>query len=1009
MSDRIVLPDAPAALAEHLLDGGAIAWSQPVTITTYETGEPDAYPMFFDRRVYQGSSGKVYPIPFVDRIDADAAPREWHALHLENRWIRLMVLPELGGRIHVGFDKVAQYDFFYRNNVIKPALVGLGGPWISGGVEFNWPHHHRPATYLPVDVELEQGDDGSVTVWCSDHDPFARMKGMHGIRLHPERAVVELIGRVHNRTSEPQTFLWWANVAAAVHDEYQSFFPTDVRYVADHARRAITAFPAADRPYYGVDYPARVAGGGDRLDWFRNIPVPTSYMVTDTVDDFFGGYDHRAGAGFVHVADRHVAPGKKQWTWGDAAFGQAWDRLLTDTDGPYIELMAGVYTDNQPDFAWLQPGETKTFTQSWFPIQKIGPVQQANEDAAVALALDAGIAHVGICVTADRPGATVRVMMGQATALEQTIDLAPGKPLLVNVPVGDVDPMEVEVTVSQGGSDLIRWRPRSPSPALEPWTATEPPVPEAIESVEELYLTGLHLQQYRHPTWSPLPYWTEALRRDPADARTNLALAEHHHRRGEYATAVEHARTALDRLTTRNANPRDGEASYRLGLALLRLGRPEAARDALAKAAWDGRWTGPAVLELARLDAQAGRWAAALDRLDSATPGDSRAETVRVVAMRALGRERDAVDSLAGWLRRDPLDQTARILGRRAASTDGRTLIDVALELRDAGDRAGALAVLDRATVAQATSAGNVAPMAWYHRALITDESTDRVRAHTAPADRCFPAGLDDHDALVAALRANPNDARAAALLGMLLLDAGRQHDALEYFERAIALGLPDPVLLRNAALTGFNITGDGALARARYDAALELDRTARLLHERDQLLARLDATPGERLALLDPEMSEVLRRDDLTVSYCRLLAEAGRAAEARGILESRPFAPWEGGEGQAISAWEVVTATLSLEAQVRGDLEVAADFARRAIELPANLGEVRHPLTDTTALHERLASLLERLGQQDAAADARASAVFSAVKPTAATLGDAVDYFATSLPDLLLFGQRGR
>ena len=245
--DRIVLPEMPTPLAEKMATGAAVAWSDPLTIVTYEAGEPSAYPMYLDQRVYQGSSGKVYPIPFIEDVAQTGAPREWEAVHLENAFVRLVVLPELGGRIHIGYDKTTGYDFFYRNNVIKPALVGLAGPWISGGVEFNWPQHHRPATYLPVETMIEHGEDGSVTVWCHDHDPFARMSAQHGVRLHADSSVVELVVRLHNRTSQAQTFLWWANVAARVHDDYQSFFPTDVHLVADHAKRAITAFPAADR------------------------------------------------------------------------------------------------------------------------------------------------------------------------------------------------------------------------------------------------------------------------------------------------------------------------------------------------------------------------------------------------------------------------------------------------------------------------------------------------------------------------------------------------------------------------------------------------------------------------------------------------------------------------------------------------------------------------------------------------------------------------------------------
>src|ERR1017187_3117397 len=336
--ERFSLPPAP--LAET---GPTKVWSAPVAIPTYLPAPAEPLPMFLENRVYQGSSGKVYPLPIVERIASEPCDRSWDAIHLENEFLRVMVLPQIGGRIHIGLDKTNGYDFFYRNNVIKPALVGLTGPWISGGVEFNWPQHHRPGTFLPTDSVIEHEADGSVTVWCSDHDPFARMKGMHGIRLRPDSSVIEARVRLFNRTDDVQTFLWWANVAARAGDEYQSFFPTDVRAVADHAKRAVTAFPQADRPYYGVDYPARVDSDhpeADRIDWYRNIPVPTSYMCVGTEDDFFGGYDHGVQAGFVHWADHRIAPGKKQWTWGNGPFGWAWDANLTDTDGPYVELMA---------------------------------------------------------------------------------------------------------------------------------------------------------------------------------------------------------------------------------------------------------------------------------------------------------------------------------------------------------------------------------------------------------------------------------------------------------------------------------------------------------------------------------------------------------------------------------------------------------------------------------------------------------------------------------------------
>lgn len=966
----ITLPEVPADRAAALASGRAVAWSEPLTIRTYETGEPSRYPMFLDRRVYQGSSGAVYPLPFVEQIADEGHDRPWQAVHLENAYVRVVVLPELGGRIHIGYDKTTGYDFFYRNNVIKPALVGLGGPWISGGVEFNWPQHHRPATYLPVETTIEHGEDGSVTVWCHDHDPFARMSAQHGVRLHADSSVVELVVRLHNRTSERQTFLWWANVAARVNDDYQSFFPEDVRYVADHARRALTSFPNADRPYYGVDYAALAAEtpGADRIDLYRNIPVPTSYMIVDSQQDFFGGYDHGAGAGFVHWAERRVSPGKKQWTWGDAPFGHAWDAQLTDADGPYVELMAGVYTDNQPDFTWLLPGETKVFSQHWYPIPAIGAAHQATPDAAVHVARADGVT-ARFAVTSPRAGAVLRVLQGGEVVASRTADLVPGD-------VGEItadlaadlaaDASLVAELLDASGRLLVRWTPTEVTDE-EPWVADEPPLPEAVESVEELYLTGLHLSQYRHPTRSPLPYWDEALRRDPGEVRTNLALADRAYRAGRYDRALELAQTALRRLTRRNANPVDAEAFYLTGLALARLGRRTEAEQVFGKAGWDATWAPAAGLELARSLAARGHNRAVLrvlDTLDGVVGHDTRRTALRAIVLRRLGSPGEAEDLLAAALRVDPLDAALRALAGYDVPTDAGILLDVAGDLRRAGALGDALGLLDDAVAAPVTAAGDVRPVAHYTAAAVLDElglatqaAEHRRLARTGDLTRAFPHGLDAHDVLVAAAAADPQDATARYLLGTLLYAHGRRPEGLWLWEEAIRLGLADPVLLRDAGLGAYNVAHDDDLAWQRYEQAVALaPGDARLRYEQDQLAARVGQDASTRLARLRPVEDLVLTRDDLTIEYLGLLVEAGVAERAYEILVSRSFHPWEGGEGRAVAAWDATLAALGLP----------------LADPPATLGETRARYTPPAAVRE----------------------------------DGVTDYFATSLPDLLLFAR---
>ena len=680
-------------------------WEQQIVIPTYPVQNADPNPMFLEKRVYQGSSGKVYPNPFTDRVALKKKDVPYRAIFLENEYVQLMILPEIGGRIHTGVDKTNQYDFFYRQHVIKPALVGLLGPWISGGVEFNWPQHHRPSTYMPVHAAIEESQDGSRTVWLSEHDPMLRMKGMVGICLSPGKAIVEAKVQLYNRTPLPQTFLWWANVAVRVHDRYQAFFPPDVTFVADHAKRAISSFPVARNLYYGVDYRP-----GTDISWYKNIPVPTSYMVTQSKYDFFGGYDHARHAGFVHTSDHRVAPGKKLWTWGNAEFGYAWDRNLTDEDGPYVELMAGAFTDNQPDFSWLQPYETKTLSQYWYPIQEIGPAKNANTQAAVNLEFDAAKLRAGVCVTSSRRVRVVLTRNGQAVFDEEHV-LAPGKPFLKSMEATEARHEEYRLLVlDTDGNELIAYRPEASVDGKLPEPATEPPPPEEISSVDELYLTGLHLEQYRHATRFPEPYWQEGLKRDSEDVRTNNAMGLMHLRKGQFVEAENHFASAVRRLTRRNPNPNDGEAFYNLGLARRYQGKTSDAYDAFHKAVWNYAWQSAGYYELACISIERGNLSLALEQIEQSlltNVNHLKALALRASLLRRMGGVEDAQVAVDKILAFDRLD--FRALAERflltheqqdlreyisALEGDVQTLLDVAYDLAWSGLRDDGYALL---------------------------------------------------------------------------------------------------------------------------------------------------------------------------------------------------------------------------------------------------------------------------------------------------------------------------
>ena len=708
-------------------DGVVQVRVEDLVIPTYLPAPPDKNPMFLEKRVYQGSSGKVYPLPFTDRIAEKPVSRRWKAVWIENEFIRALVLPEIGGRIHVLQDKTNGYDLIYNQHVIKPALVGLAGPWISGGIEFNWPQHHRPATFLPADFEIEEHDDGSKTIWCSDHDPMCRMKGMHGVCLHPGKSFLELKVRAYNRTPFTQTFLWWANVATRVHEAYQSFFPPDVYYVADHARRSMSEYPLAKGFYYGVNYGERGRNGIPQneipsqfvpthcrskfeisnlksqipnyaphdLSFYANIPVPTSYMCMGSREDFFGGYDYKAQAGIVHIANHHISPGKKQWTWGNHEFGYAWDRNLTDADArgefaPYIEIMAGVYTDNQPDFSFLQPGETKSWSQFWYPIQKIGPAQHANLDAAVSWHLAKNELQMGVAVTSNQPRAVVTVAVKGKKFARFERDLSPAIPFVEKLKLPKaIDETDLFLCVNDSaGRELISYQPKPRAKNKIPPPATEPLAPKEIKSNDELFITGLHLDQYRHATRSPAPYWNEALRRDPLDARCNNALGMWHLKRGEFAEAEKLFRNAISRITRRNSNPYDGEPYYNLGLCVRFQNRDDEAYDSFYKATWNQAWAAAGYHALAEIDCARKNWATALEHLNRSLRFDTdnlRAQNLKVMVLRKLNRPDEADDLLRETLKLDPLDWWVRNLNDENLTCDLQTRLDIAHDYARAG------------------------------------------------------------------------------------------------------------------------------------------------------------------------------------------------------------------------------------------------------------------------------------------------------------------------------------
>ena len=412
--------------------------------------------MFFDGRTYQGAKGPMYPYVLVDRLSDTAVDKTYRVVWLENEYVKVGILPDLGGRIWTGQDKTNGYDFFYHQSVIKPALIGMVGAWISGGVEWNIPHHHRASTFMPVQYRVEKKDDGSATVWVGELELRHRMRWAVGVTLHPGRSNVDASVRLINRTPLAQSFLYFSNVAVHANKDYQVIFPPSTQFGTQHAKSEFTTWPIGSGRYGGNDFT------GVDVSWWKNHPTPISIFAWNDTDDFLAGYDHGKEAGLVHVADHHTVPGKKFFEWGPGSEGAYWDSILTDKDGPYLELMVGGYSDNQPDYSWIQPGETKVLEQTWYPLRNMGSVKQATREAAVNLERTAdNSVRVAVNTSAAYKDLGVVLEAGGKTLFHRTVSIGPAAPFgeVVSIPAGVRDEDLTLLVVGEAAHILAAYQP----------------------------------------------------------------------------------------------------------------------------------------------------------------------------------------------------------------------------------------------------------------------------------------------------------------------------------------------------------------------------------------------------------------------------------------------------------------------------------------------------------------------------------------------------------------------
>jgi tetratricopeptide (TPR) repeat protein len=898
-------------------------WKEPLVIPTYLPGEPEKNPIFYFGRAYQGAKGPVYPYPLLDILTDNRVDKTYDAVYLENDYVKICVLPEIGGRIFEAVDKTNAHNFFYRQHVIKPALIGMLGAWISGGVEWNIPHHHRATSCMPVDWTLAENPDGSKTIWVGETELRHRMKWLVGLTLRPGRSTLEITYKIFNRTPLAHSLLCWANAAVQANENYQVIFPPSTTLATFHGKNQFSHWPISREVYNRVDYTK-----GVDVSWWRDNPSPTSFFAWESEEDFFAGYDHGQEAGIVFVADHHLVPGKKFWTWGTGSEGKIWEKILTDADGPYLELMFGSFSDNQPDYSWCQPYEVKNVTQYWFPIRMLGGVKNATANAACNLELRPGPkVFIGLNTTSPYKGTKVLLTAGEKVVFEEIIDIGPGQPFTAEIPLpaGIEEESLCLSLLTAEGKELLSYKPEKRMESVIPQPVVPPPSPEKIKTNEELYLAGLRLEQFYNPAMEPYPYYKEALKRDPDDARANTALGRLDLMRGLYQEAEERLQRAVGRVTKNYTRPKDSEALYYLGLALRAQGKENEAFDAFARASWSEAWSAAAHYQRAELASNKRDYSQALkfiDRSLSANRWNIKALDLRAVLLRKIGRPEEADKQVRECLALDPLDfwagnELSLLYSIRGLEPEVRkaqdglrermrgsvqSYLELAVDYGNSGFWDEAIAVLSRLEDPE-RKPGSSNPMIYYYLGYYLHKKGEDGKAGQfcreaaqMPTDYVFPFRSESIDVLSWAEKENPQDARAPYYLGNLFFDL-QPDRAIEEWEKSRKTDDTLATVHRNLGLAYARVKNNLPAAVASLEKAAACDpNDPRLYFELDQLYDLANVAPQARLDKLMKNHSVVAKRDDALSREISLLVELGHYERAISLLTFRHFHAWEGG-----------------------------------------------------------------------------------------------------------------
>jgi tetratricopeptide (TPR) repeat protein len=928
----------------------------------------------------------IYPYTLQDEIAPQPTPTTYSTLELENPYLRLTILPELGGRVYSLLDKLAGREVFYRNPVVRFAPLAIRGAFFSGGLEFSFPVAHAPTTASPVNWTTRRHPDGSASISIGGVEHLSGMRWTVSLTLFQDRCAVAQDVRLHNPTPVPGRYHYWTNASLASDDQTEFVYP--MRRVRSYEFAGTAPWPiarldliAAEPGLPGMEgVPMWPAGRMHAPVDFRHekdMLAQVSIFGRDVRDSFFGAWQHSTDSGYAHCADVKDVAGMKLWSWGRSEVGIVNQSALTDDGSLYAETQCGAM-ETQLDFDFLPPAETRSWREWWLPLRGLGGLTCASPEAGARLAVTQGDGDrldllAAVCPTRPLEEARLTLAVSDRSLLDEVIACSPAAPWSKKIQLdpsslGD-QPISLRIADGQGKVILERVFERRAEVAA----SRTAPLAETGDTPAAAYEQGTRHENLDNRFQAMQAYRRALALSDelaPAHLRLGLMLL----RGADLETAREHFEKA---------------AAHGLAAAHYYLGRVAVYKGDAAGAGaryvqvpqadplWPAAQHGLACLALG-----SGRWEEALKHIQAAEDRSGQSmhsSLLSGMALRRAGKADAAAKALDRVLAVDPLNHAAlRERSQidppapgdddapldRLLADDPEYPLDLACFYLDCGLRQDALSVL------KATRPDPQPPMYGYLTAFIAAGLGDRelaeefaLAASRAGPDHGFPSRLWEVAALRRQIEQGPPDPKARYYLGNFCFAHQRFAEAAALWEEARRSLADFDVIHRNLGLFALQFEKDPERAIDWFEQALRLNPQNQDLYLELDTLYRDQGLPEKRIQLLQSMQNLQPLREDVRKRKLSMLVDLGRYDEALHILSAEQFVPLEMDQ----SFHQVYGRALLQRAEAHlaaGRLEAAAQDYTSALDFPANHGVGRPTTRSDAEILYRLGCVYEKLGR---------------------------------------------